>query len=82
MDSQDGFNYLGRIIACCSMRIVSRTGGVVVCTVSLHAEMPLVQVLAGGASGVGVGARFHIWWCVLILNKGEITHLVVHMDLE
>ena len=43
---------------------------------------PLVQVLAGGAYGVGVGARFHIWWCILILNKGEITHLVVHMDLE
>ena len=38
MDSQDGLNYLGRIIACCSMRIVSRTGGVVVCTLSLHAE--------------------------------------------
>ena len=64
------------------MRIVSRTGGVVVCTLSLHAEMRLVQVLAGGASGVGVKARFHIWWCILILNKGEITHLVVHMDLE
>ena len=46
MDSQDGLNYLGRIIACCSMRIVSRTGGVVVCTLSLHA------VLAGGACGV------------------------------
>ena len=35
-----GLNYLGRIIACCSMRIVSRTGGVVVCTLSLHAEGP------------------------------------------
>ena len=42
----------------------------------------LVQVLAGGACGVGVGARFHIFWCILILNKGEIRHLVVHMDLE
>ena len=38
MDSQDRLNYLGRIIACCSMRIVSRTGGVVVCTLSLYAE--------------------------------------------
>ena len=64
------------------MRIVSRTGGVVVCTLSLHAEGPWVQVLTGGAYGVGVEARFHIWRCILILNKGEITHLVVHMDLE
>ena len=64
------------------MRIVSRTGGVVVCTLSLHAEGPWFKVLAGGAYGVGVGARFHIWWCILILNMGEITHLVVHMDLE
>ena len=40
VDSQDGLNYLGRIIASCSMRIVSRTGGVVVCTLSLHAEGP------------------------------------------
>ena len=38
MDSQDGLNYLGRVIPCCSMRIVSRTGGVVVCTLNLHAE--------------------------------------------
>ena len=37
---------------------------------------------AGGAYGGGLGARFHIWWCILILNKGEITHLVVHIDLE
>ena len=56
------------------MRLVSRTGGVVVCTLT----RPLVQVLAGGA--YEVGARFHIWWCILILNKGEITHL--DMDLE
>ena len=41
VDSQDGLNYLGRII--CSMRIVSRTGGVVVCTLSLHAEGPLFK---------------------------------------
>ena len=38
VDSQNGLNYQGRIIACCSMRIVSRAGGVVVCTLSLHAE--------------------------------------------
>ena len=43
MDSQDGLNYLGRIIACWSVRIVSRTGGVVVCTLSLHAEGPLFK---------------------------------------
>ena len=82
MDSQDGLNYLGRIIACCSMRIVSRTGGVVVCTLSLQAQSPWFKSLAGGACGVGVGARFHIWWFILIFNKGEITHLVVDMDLE
>ena len=41
---------------------------------------PLVQVLAGCAYRFGVGARFHIWWCILILNKGEIKHLVVDMD--
>ena len=40
VDSLDGLNYLGRITACCSMRIVSRTGGVVFCTLSLHAEVP------------------------------------------
>ena len=40
VDSQNGLNYQGRIIACCSMSIVSRTGGVVVCTLSLHAEGP------------------------------------------
>ena len=38
VDNQDGLNYLGRFIACCSMTIVSRTGGVVVCTPSLHGE--------------------------------------------
>ena len=43
---------------------------------------PLVQVLAGGAYRFGVRARFHIWCCILILNKREITHLVVDMDLE
>ena len=42
----------------------------------------MVQVLEGGACGVGVGARFHIWCCILIFNRGEITHLVVDMDLE
>ena len=45
MDSQDGLNYLGRIIACCSMKIVSRTGGVVVCRLSLHAEGPWFKSL-------------------------------------
>ena len=63
------------------MTIVSRTCGVVVCTLSLHAEGP------GWSPGR---------WCILIssgsailhlvvdidLNKGEITHLVVDMDLE
>ena len=43
---------------------------------------PLAQILAGGAYRFVVLARFHIWWCWLILNKGEITHLVVDMDLE
>ena len=42
----------------------------------------LVQALAGGAYRFGVGARLNISWCILILNKGEITHLVVNMDLE
>ena len=64
------------------MRIVSRTGGVVVCTLSLHAEGPWFKSWQVDASGVGVGARFQNWWCILILNKGEITHLVVHMDSE
>ena len=40
VDSQDGLNFLGRIIVCCPMRIVSRTGGVVVCTFMLHADGP------------------------------------------
>ena len=43
---------------------------------------PLVQVLGGGTYRFGVGSRFHIWLCILILNKGEITHLMVDMDLE
>ena len=64
------------------MRIVSKTDGVVVCTLSLHADRALVQILAGGAYRFGPGARFDISWCILILNKGEITHLVVDMDLE
>ena len=82
VDSQDGLNYLGRIIACSSIDMVSRTGGVVVCTLSLHAEGPWFKSCAGGACGVGVGRHSHIWRCILILNKGEITYLVVHMDLE
>ena len=40
------------------------------------------SILAGGACGARVGAGFHIWLWILILNKGESTHLVVHMDLE
>ena len=82
MDSQDGLNYLGRIIACCPMRVVSRTGGVVVCPLSLHAEGPWFKFSQVVHVEFGVGARFHIWWCILILNQGEITHLVVQMDLE
>ena len=82
MDSQDGLNYLGRIIACCSMRIVSRTGGVVVCYSVYMLKAP------GSSPGIwcmwswGRGAIPLYWWCILILNEGEITHLVVHMDLE
>ena len=78
------------------MIIVSRTGGVVVCTLSLHAEGPwskswqLVHIdlelgrdsTFGGAFWFGVWEWFNIWCCILILNKGEITHLVVDMDLE
>ena len=40
------------------------------------------QVPAGGAYGFGVGAQFHIWWSILILNKVEIPHLMEHIDLE
>ena len=67
MVSQNGLNYLGIIIACCSMRIVSRTGGVVVCTLSLHAE----------------GPWFKSWHVMHIdLEYGTIPHLVVHIDFE
>ena len=82
MDSQDGLNYLGRIIACCSMRIVSKTGGVVVCTLSLHAEgnwfksWQEVHIdLEKGSDSTFGGAYWY-------LNKGKITHLVVDMDCE
>ena len=55
------------------------------CLSGLHPQFtcwrPLVQVLAGGAYRFGAEARFHIWWWILISNKGEITHLVVDMDL-
>ena len=82
MDSQDGLNYLGRIIAYCSMRIVLKDWW---CS-SLHTQFtcwrPLVRVLQDAAYRFRVGARFYIWWCILILNKGEITHLVEDMDLE
>ena len=67
MDSQDGFNYLGRIITGSSMRIVSRTGGVVVCTLSLDAEGPWLKS----------------WQVVLwIWSRGVIPHLVVDIDFE
>ena len=49
------------------MRIVSRTGGVVVLTLSLHAE----------------GPWFKSWQVVHIyLEEGRIPHLVVHIDFE
>ena len=78
--SHNGLNYLGRIIACCSMRIVSRTGGVAVCTLSLHAEGPWSKSWQVVHIDLQEG-WFHIWWCILISNKGDITHLVVDMDL-
>ena len=80
VDSQYGLNYLGRIIASCSMRIVWRNWWCSCLHTQFTCWRPLVQVLAGGAYLFGVGAACHIWWCILILNKGEITHLVV--DLE
>ena len=49
------------------MRIVSRTGGVVVCTLSLHAEC----------------SWFKSWQVVYMeLSRGAIPHLVVHIDFE
>ena len=49
------------------MRIVSRTGGVVVCTLSLHAE----------------GPWFKSWQVVLMeLEYWHDSHLVVHIDFE
>ena len=36
------------------MRIVSRTGGVVVCTLSLHAEGPWFKSWTGGAYRFGI----------------------------
>ena len=52
-------NYLGRIIACCSMSIVSRTCGGVVSTLRLQSEGLQVQVLAGGGYGFRVGVKFY-----------------------
>ena len=49
------------------MRIGSRTGGVVGCTLSLHADAP------GSSSGR---------WCISIWSRGAIPHLVVHIDLN
>ena len=49
------------------MRIVSRTGGVVVCTLSLHAE----------------GPWFKSWQVVLMeLAYWHDSHLVVQIDFE
>ena len=43
----------------------------------------LVQVLACGGYRFGVGDDSTFWCCILILNKGEITPMVVvDMDLE
>ena len=91
VDSQDGLNYLGRIIACCSMRIVSRTGGVVVCTLSLHAEGPwykswlVVHIdleywpdsTFHGACWFWIRARLHIWWWIWICSRGEVSLLTL-----
>ena len=49
------------------MRIVSRTGGVVVCTLSLHVEAP------GSSPGR---------WCIWSWSRGAIPHLVVDIDFE
>ena len=53
-----------------------------VCTLSLHAEGPRFKSWQVVTYGFGVGDRFHISWSILILNKDELTHLVVHMDLK
>ena len=63
------------------MRIGSRTGGVMVCTLSLQAEGPWFKSWHVVHIELEEG-RLDIWWCILILNKGLITHLVVHMELD
>ena len=74
MDSQDGLNYLGSIIACCSMRIVSRTGGVVVFTLSLHAEGPWFK------SGQVVLINLEQW---LDLSLGmKLTSVVCKLEIK
>ena len=91
VDSQDGLNYLGRITECCSMRIVSRTGGVVFCTLSLHAEGPWFkssQVVHmelewgrdstfGGAYWFFIIARLHLWSHIWIWSRGEVSLLTL-----
>ena len=64
------------------MRIVSRTGGVVVCKLSLHAEGPwfkswqVVHIdFEEGRDSIFGGAYWYLY-------QGDIAHLVVDMDLE
>ena len=64
------------------MRIVSRTGGVVVCTLSLHAEGPWSKSWQVMHIDLEEGPYSTFGGAYLISNKGEITHLVVDMDLE
>ena len=49
------------------MRIVSRTGGVVVCTLSYMVKAP----------GSSLGK-----WCIWSWSRIRIPHLVVHIDFE
>ena len=64
------------------MTIVSRTGGVVVCTLSLHAEGPWSKSWQVMHIDLEEGRDSRFGGAYLISNKGEITHLVVDMDLE
>ena len=64
------------------MRIVSRTGGVVVCTLSLHAEGPWSKSWQVMHIDLEEGRDSTFGGAYLISNKGEITHLVLDMDLE
>ena len=64
------------------MRIVSRTGGVVVCTLSLHAEGPWSKSWQVMHIDLEQGSDSTFGGAYLISNKGDITHLVVDMDLD